>query len=168
MHHGYRIVEDMIEGLEGYLASKKMRAVNELVAHAVPASSSGAISTSTTTCGEDRRREVHRLPAVSRRVLTTARTSASTSPASNTRTPDTSRRWRSRADESARGVARPPYRVPWSTRTECVGCNLCALVCPVENCITMVEQRRAPEPTPGTKRMAEGRDKVPGGLADLH
>jgi dihydropyrimidine dehydrogenase (NAD+) subunit PreA len=22
---------------------------------------------------------------------------------------------------------------------ECVGCNLCSLVCPVENCITMVE-----------------------------
>ena len=29
---------------------------------------------------------------------------------------------------------------------ECVGCNLCQLVCPVEDCITMVEARHAPEP----------------------
>ena len=28
---------------------------------------------------------------------------------------------------------------------ECVGCNLCQLVCPVDGCITMVEQRHAPD-----------------------
>jgi dihydropyrimidine dehydrogenase (NAD+) subunit PreA len=30
-----------------------------------------------------------------------------------------------------------PVRVPRVDEAECVGCNLCALVCPVENCITM-------------------------------
>jgi dihydropyrimidine dehydrogenase (NAD+) subunit PreA len=38
-------------------------------------------------------------------------------------------------------------RVPWVDEPECVGCNLCALVCPVEGCITMVE-----EPTPAARR----------------
>jgi dihydropyrimidine dehydrogenase (NAD+) subunit PreA len=33
--------------------------------------------------------------------------------------------------------AAPPERVPFVDEHECVGCNLCALVCPVENCITM-------------------------------
>ena len=31
-------------------------------------------------------------------------------------------------------------RIPRVDQTECIGCNLCSLVCPVERCITMVEQ----------------------------
>jgi dihydropyrimidine dehydrogenase (NAD+) subunit PreA len=34
-------------------------------------------------------------------------------------------------------ISAPPVRVPRVDEAECVGCNLCALVCPVENCITM-------------------------------
>jgi dihydropyrimidine dehydrogenase (NAD+) subunit PreA len=33
--------------------------------------------------------------------------------------------------------ATPPARIPHVDEKECVGCNLCWLVCPVENCITM-------------------------------
>ncbi len=41
----------------------------------------------------------------------------------------------------------PPERIPWVDEAECVGCNLCALVCPVENCITMeqVDSGLAPQ-----------------------
>lgn len=41
------------------------------------------------------------------------------------------------------------YGKPYNTYTikeeECVGCNLCKLVCPVSDCITMVEQRKGDE-----------------------
>ena len=41
---------------------------------------------------------------------------------------------------SARAASGSPLaRVPRVDETECVGCNLCALVCPVEDCITMIE-----------------------------
>jgi dihydropyrimidine dehydrogenase (NAD+) subunit PreA len=41
----------------------------------------------------------------------------------------------------------PAIRIPRVDEAECVGCNLCWLVCPVENCITMeqVDAGRAPE-----------------------
>ena len=32
----------------------------------------------------------------------------------------------------------PLARIPRVDETECVGCNLCSLVCPVHQCITMV------------------------------
>jgi dihydropyrimidine dehydrogenase (NAD+) subunit PreA len=35
------------------------------------------------------------------------------------------------------GQPAPQIRIPRVDEQECVGCNLCALVCPVENCITM-------------------------------
>ena len=33
----------------------------------------------------------------------------------------------------------PLARIPRVDETECVGCNLCSLVCPVEECITMLQ-----------------------------
>jgi dihydropyrimidine dehydrogenase (NAD+) subunit PreA len=35
-----------------------------------------------------------------------------------------------------------PARIPWVDEDECVGCNLCVLVCPVEGCITMERVER--------------------------
>ena len=38
-----------------------------------------------------------------------------------------------------------PYNNYTIKEEECVGCNLCKLICPVDNCITMVEQRKGDE-----------------------
>jgi dihydropyrimidine dehydrogenase (NAD+) subunit PreA len=49
----------------------------------------------------------------------------------------------SRRERAALAAAQGPYptplvRIPRVDETECVGCNLCSLVCPVDDCITMV------------------------------
>jgi dihydropyrimidine dehydrogenase (NAD+) subunit PreA len=51
-------------------------------------------------------------------------------------------------DASHQSIALTPGN-PYNTYTikeaECVGCNLCQLVCPVDGCISMVEQRHGAE-----------------------
>jgi dihydropyrimidine dehydrogenase (NAD+) subunit PreA len=56
-------------------------------------------------------------------------------------------------------------RVPWIDEPECVGCNLCQLVCPVPGCITMEERPNGPRDT-WNERVARGAGKVPGGIHD--
>lgn len=43
-------------------------------------------------------------------------------------------------------------RIPRVDETECVGCNLCSLVCPVDNCITMVPRDTGQEPESWAER----------------
>jgi dihydropyrimidine dehydrogenase (NAD+) subunit PreA len=167
MHHGFRIVDDLIEGLSEYLDSKGMRSVSALVGAAlggfrewgdldlhyhVVAEIDEALCIGCQLCQvacHDGAHQCIHLPG-------TAANPGHVAP---------------RAEEAARRAraAKPdePYRVPWVDETECVGCNLCALVCPVEDCITMVERRRAPDVETWNDRVRRGTDRVPGGLADL-
>jgi dihydropyrimidine dehydrogenase (NAD+) subunit PreA len=175
MHYGYRIVEDMIDGLNEYLRSKNMRSVNELVGAAVggfkewgdldlnyhvvakiDADACIGCYLCHVACWDGAHQCIH-LPG------------QSPLPGHVAPMADEAKR---RAEEAAARMAAGdsaagPYRVPWVDETECVGCNLCFLVCPVDGCITMVEQRRAPGAETWNDRVREGRDHVPGGLADL-
>jgi dihydropyrimidine dehydrogenase (NAD+) subunit PreA len=167
MHHGYRIVEDLIEGLEQYLANKQMASVRELVGAAVPAFREwgeldlnyhvvAKIDEKTcigcqlcvVACHDGAHQCVHPpgTPAIPGHVSPMAQI----------------------ALERARAAPfEHPYRVPWVDETECVGCNLCALVCPVHGCIEMVERRRDADRDSWNDRVRDGRDAVPGGLRDL-
>jgi dihydropyrimidine dehydrogenase (NAD+) subunit PreA len=175
MHYGYRIVDDLIEGLSEYLRHKKMASVRQLIGAAVPGfvewgdldlnyhvvaaiDPGKCISCNLchVACWDGAHQCIH-LPgedAVPGHVAPMAATA------------------KRRAAEAAAHIAAgathvQPYRVPWVDETECVGCNLCALVCPVDGCITMVEQRRGPSPDTWNDRVRQGRDHVPGGLRDL-
>ena len=46
----------------------------------------------------------------------------------------------------------PGARIPFIDEVECVGCNLCELVCPVDGCITMQTKRRADDKETEEKR----------------
>lgn len=52
-------------------------------------------------------------------------------------------------EDTAHQAINLSYGTPYNTysikEAECVGCNLCSLVCPVDNCITMGEQRKGDE-----------------------
>ncbi len=56
-------------------------------------------------------------------------------------------------------------RVPWVDEPECVGCNLCQLVCPAPGCITMAEVPNGP-PETWNDRTAAGKTRIPGGIHD--
>jgi dihydropyrimidine dehydrogenase (NAD+) subunit PreA len=58
----------------------------------------------------------------------------------------------------------PGARVPFVDEQECVGCNLCQLVCPVPDCITMEEVPSGMAQETWNDRAAKGTDYVPGGL----
>ncbi len=47
-------------------------------------------------------------------------------------------------------------RVPIVDESECVGCNLCQIVCPVPDCITMVEVPNGMPPATWNEHVAEG------------
>lgn len=167
MHYGYRIVGELIDGLDAYLAEKRMDKVSDLVGAAVPAFKEwGELDLNYhvvaqidadkcigcqlchVACHDGAHQCIH-LPG-------TKAIPGNIAPM---------------AEIAAQKAAEPdgdsPYRVPWVDETECVGCNLCELVCPVENCITMVERRRASEVDTWNDRVASGRDYVPGGLREL-
>ena len=166
MHYGYRIVRDMIDGLSEYLDAQGMKSVSELRGRAVePYREWGDLDLSYKLVAK-----IDPKSCIGCQLCVTACQDGAhqcifTGPEDRPRPPHA----------HAHGPARAPNplpigpiagaRVPWIDEPECVGCNLCQLVCPVPGCISMVE---VPNGTPETwnDRVRAGRDKVPGGIHD--
>jgi dihydropyrimidine dehydrogenase (NAD+) subunit PreA len=162
MHFGYRIVEDMADGLQNWMRGKGFRTLDDfrglslhrvtewkhlnlnykIVAHIDEQKCIGCdlchiacwdgahqcIHLDRVTGPIDGHVELHPIPA----------SHEDTSHSSITVTPVT-RRERTRDNTSHGPYPTPLARIPRVDETECVGCNLCSLVCPVDQCITMVE-----------------------------
>ncbi len=167
MHYGYRIVGDMIEGLSEYLDAQGMKSVEELRGRAVGAYREwGDLD-----LGHKLVARIDDKSCIGCQLCVTACHDGAH------QCIFTGREEKQRPPHAhAHGNATPPTpfrvgaiageRLPWVDEPECVGCNLCQLVCPVPGCITMQE-------VPGGKhetwndRTREGRTKLPGGIHDV-
>ncbi len=122
MHFGYRIVEDMIDGLSNYLDEKGFASVDQLVGLSVP--------------------RVRNWSDLDLNYHTVARIDHDKCIGCNL----CHVACEDGAHQCIPLIQIDGKRFPVVDESECVGCNLCSLVCPVPDCITMVslEDRGAP------------------------
>src|SRR5690606_37205917 len=116
MHHGFRIVEDMIDGLNNYLEERNLSSVQELVGKSV-----------------HRYTEWSDLNLAYKVVARIDQEKCIRCNKCYIACEDASHQCIDRIEEPS-GSAKLVVR-----EEDCVGCKLCYMVCPVDDCITMVE-----------------------------
>ena len=131
MHYGFRIVEDMIDGLSDYLDAKGFKSVSELVGRAVPT--------------------VKKWEALDLNYKRIARIDYDKCIGCNLcyiACEDGAHQCIDLVPPNGHGLGPgrvPGKPIPQVREADCVGCNLCALVCPVDHCINMVSIDRGLE-----------------------
>ncbi len=178
MHFGYRIVEEMIDGLENWMADKGFATLEDfrgrslervtewkhldlnykIVAHIDEAKCIGC-DLCYTACWDGAHQCIH-LDRVSGPVdgpveRHTPPAAVATASMSRIAMTPIQKLDRTTTDAESEPFRAPLARIPRVDETECVGCNLCSLVCPVEECITMVEVDTGLAPQSWEQRSAE-------------
>jgi dihydropyrimidine dehydrogenase (NAD+) subunit PreA len=145
MHYGFRMVEDMIDGLSNWMDEKGFRTIEDFRGLSVPKITEWkhldlnykivarinrekciGCDLCYVACWDGAHQCIHLAGhAVPAEVEAASHAKIAVTPIAKLD-----------AAQVARGVT-PPWRIPHVDEVECVGCNLCWLVCPVENCITM-------------------------------
>jgi len=125
MHYGFRIVEDLIDGLDGYLDQMGFASVAELRGRAVPAFTEwGDLDMNYKVVAR-----IDPAACIGCDLCYVAcRDGAVACISVNDRPPT--------APPAGSAAARRP--APHIDEPACIGCNLCSHVCPVDGCITMV------------------------------
>ena len=145
MHYGYRIVEDMIDGLSQWMDDKGLRTIDDFRGASLPKLTEwkhldlnyeivARINRETCigcdlcyiACWDGAHQCIH---------LDDRAKPAMVEAASHKRLATTPIAKLDAAEVLPEIT--PSVRIPHVDEEECVGCNLCWLVCPVENCITM-------------------------------
>jgi dihydropyrimidine dehydrogenase (NAD+) subunit PreA len=123
MHYGFRIVEDMADGLSAYLDSKGMRSLTDLRGRAVE------------HVGDWQTLDLHY-----RRVARIDHEKCIGCNLCYIACEDGAHQCIDLVDSTPYGLGPgrvPGKPVPLVREADCVGCNLCSIVCPVDGCITM-------------------------------
>jgi dihydropyrimidine dehydrogenase (NAD+) subunit PreA len=125
MHYGFRIVEDMIDGLSQYMDARGFRSIEDFRGRAVAnVRDWGDLDLNYTIVAD-----IHSELCIGCQLCYVA-------------CEDGAHQCIAPYDVAGNGkknVNGMGVHVPRILENECVGCNLCALVCPVESCITMRE-----------------------------
>jgi dihydropyrimidine dehydrogenase (NAD+) subunit PreA len=123
MHYGFRIVEDMIDGLSHYMDDRGFRTIEDFRGRAVPnVKDWGDLDLNYKVIAK-----INSELCIGCQLCYVACEDG----AHQCIEP-----YKDSAKKNTGGFG---VHVPRIIEEECVGCNLCALVCPVENCITMQE-----------------------------
>jgi dihydropyrimidine dehydrogenase (NAD+) subunit PreA len=143
MHHGYGIIQDMLKGLSDYLDSKGMQSVNELRGKALSHYSSwGNLDLNYRVVAE-----IDASRCVGCQQCYIACLDGGHQCIHTTKEPCQAYHGESDHAQNVRFKQQPQehaknpdskVHVPFIQKEECIGCNLCSLVCPV-GCIEMKE-----------------------------
>ena len=135
MLRGYRIVEDMIDGLQEYMRSHGFDRVDQMVGKAVPAFSEwGDLDLNHETVAK-----IDADKCIGCQLCVAA------------------------CHDGAHQCIHPQQgtRVPRVDESECVGCNLCQIVCPVPECITMTPVDNGFKPATWNEHVHQGKPLRP-------
>jgi dihydropyrimidine dehydrogenase (NAD+) subunit PreA len=164
MHYGYRIVEDMADGMLEWMKSKSYSTIDDFRGLSIPKVREWkdlnlnfkivarihkelciGCQLCYTACWDGAHQCIH-LDRTSP-VSDTTRTPAHVTAESSRRISMTPIPKLDHGNAGVSSAVTPLERIPRVDEEHCVGCNLCSLVCPVENCITMelMETGLAPE-----------------------